>query len=78
MQVDSKQKEKIIPARGGEGETAHQYAAEEGCFVMTTGKKAASDAAKILRDPKSTKKEREVAGSDLAQAKKAPAKPVKR
>jgi len=36
---------------------------------MATGKKAASDAAKILRDPKSTKKEREVAASDLAQRK---------
>ena len=34
---------------------------------MTTGKKAASDAGKILRDPKSTKKEKEVAASDLAQ-----------
>jgi hypothetical protein len=34
---------------------------------MTTGKKAASDAARILRDSKSTKKEREVAASDLAQ-----------
>jgi len=34
---------------------------------MTTGKKAASDASRILRDPKSTKKEREVAASDLAQ-----------
>lgn len=37
---------------------------------MATGKKAASDAAKILRSPKSTKKEKEVAASDLAQAKK--------
>lgn len=46
---------------------------------MTTGKKVASDASKVLRDPKSTKKEREVAASDLAQAaRKAPAKPAKR
>jgi len=37
---------------------------------MTTGKKAASDAGRILRDPKSTKKEREVAASDLAQARR--------
>jgi hypothetical protein len=37
---------------------------------MATGKKAASDAGKILADPKSTKKEKEVAASDLAQAKK--------
>lgn len=35
---------------------------------MTTGKKVASDAAKMLRDPKSTKKEKEMAASDLAQA----------
>lgn len=41
---------------------------------MATGKKAASDAAKILRDPKSTKKEKEVAGSDLAQRKTPPKK----
>lgn len=37
---------------------------------MVTGKKPASDAGKQLRNPKETKKEREVAGSDLAQAKK--------
>jgi hypothetical protein len=36
---------------------------------MATGKKAASDAGKLLRDPKSTKKEKEVAASDLAQRK---------
>ncbi len=36
---------------------------------MTTGKKVASDAAKTLRDPKATKKEKELAASDLAQAK---------
>ncbi|SDI83691.1 hypothetical protein SAMN05216466_13728 [Paraburkholderia phenazinium] len=33
---------------------------------MATGKKAASDAAKILRDSKSSKKEKEVAASDLS------------
>jgi hypothetical protein len=37
---------------------------------MATGKKAASDAGRILSDPKSTKKEKEVAASDLAQAKR--------
>lgn len=37
---------------------------------MATGKKAASDAGKILRDPKSTAKEKEVAASDLAQTKR--------
>jgi hypothetical protein len=37
---------------------------------MATGKKAASDAARILSDPKSTKREREVAASDLAQTKR--------
>jgi hypothetical protein len=36
---------------------------------MTTGKKPASDAGKILRNPTSSKKEKEVAASDLAQAK---------
>ena len=34
-----------------------------------TSKKVATDASKILRDPKSTKIEKEVAGSALAQAK---------
>jgi hypothetical protein len=34
---------------------------------MTTGKKAASDASRILRSPKSTPKQKEVAASDLAQ-----------
>ncbi|MFM0472309.1 hypothetical protein [Paraburkholderia strydomiana] len=57
-------------------ETAHQNHVE---VTMATGKKAASDAAKILRDPKSTKKEKEVAASDLAQRKGAPAaKPKKK
>lgn len=47
--------------------------------TMVTGKRAASDAAKILRNPKSTKKEKEVAASDLAQRKGAPAaKPKKK
>ncbi|OXC73835.1 hypothetical protein [Caballeronia sordidicola] len=36
---------------------------------MATGKKAASDAGKQSRDPKSTKREKEVAASDLAQRK---------
>lgn len=36
---------------------------------MTTGKKPASDAGKILSTPKSTAKQKEVAASDLAQAK---------
>jgi hypothetical protein len=34
---------------------------------MATGKKPASDAGKILSNPKSTAKEKEVAASDLAQ-----------
>jgi hypothetical protein len=38
---------------------------------MATGKKAASDAGKMLQDPKSTKKEKEIAASDLAQRKPA-------
>jgi hypothetical protein len=39
---------------------------------MATGKKPASDAGRILSDPKSTKKEKEVAASDLAQRRGAP------
>ena len=35
-----------------------------------TGKKEASEASKILRDPKSSKAEKSVAASDLAQRKK--------
>lgn len=45
---------------------------------MTTGKKAASEAARELRSRKSTKPERRVAGSDLAQAKRKPPKKPKR
>lgn len=37
---------------------------------MATGKKAASTASKELKSPSSTKGEKTVAGSDLAQAKK--------
>ena len=39
---------------------------------MTTGKKAASDASKTLSNPKSTPKQKEIAASDLAQAKHKP------
>lgn len=46
---------------------------------MATGKKPASDAGKILRDPKSTRKEKEVAASDLSQRKgAASSKPKKK
>ena len=41
---------------------------------MATEKKVASDAAKLLRDKKTPKKVKEVAASDLAQAKKKPKK----
>jgi hypothetical protein len=34
---------------------------------MPTGKKAGHDASKMLSNPKSTKKEKEIAASDLAQ-----------
>lgn len=37
---------------------------------MTTGKKAASDAGKVLSNPNSSKREKEIAASDLAQAKR--------
>lgn len=40
---------------------------------MTTGKKAASAASKVLSNPKSTATEKKAAASDLAQARK-PAK----
>ncbi|CAE6789554.1 hypothetical protein R70006_04780 [Paraburkholderia domus] len=36
---------------------------------MATGKKPASDAGEILRGPKSTRREKEVAASDLSQRK---------
>ena len=39
---------------------------------MATGKKAASDAGKVLSNPKSTPKQKEIAASDLAQAKGKP------
>ena len=37
---------------------------------MPTGKKAASDAGQVLKDPKATKPEKSAAASDLSQAKK--------
>jgi hypothetical protein len=36
---------------------------------MTTSKKDAREASKILKDPKSSKAAKSVAGSDLSQAK---------
>jgi hypothetical protein len=39
---------------------------------MATGKEPASDTGRILSDPRSTKKEKEVAASDLAQRRSAP------
>lgn len=39
---------------------------------MTTGKKDATLASKILSNPKSSKAAKSVAGSDLSQAKKSP------
>ena len=37
---------------------------------MATGKKPASDAGKILADPKATPQEKKIAASDLAQTPK--------
>jgi hypothetical protein len=37
---------------------------------MATGKKAASDASKVLQDPKATPAEKSAAASDLAQTPK--------
>lgn len=45
---------------------------------MVTGKKPASDAGKLLRKPSTPAKTKEVAGSDLAQAKKGARKPSKK
>jgi hypothetical protein len=42
---------------------------------MATGKKAAAAASKVLSNPKSTKAEKTVAASDLAQR---PARPAKK
>ena len=38
-------------------------------MIMTTGKNDASNAGKLLANPKTPKKVKSVAGSDLAQAK---------
>jgi hypothetical protein len=45
---------------------------------MTTGKKPAPDASKALSNPKSTSKQKEIAGSDLAQAKRHKPPPKKK
>lgn len=45
---------------------------------MTTSKKVASDAAKTLRDKQSSKRAKEEAASDLAQAKHRPQPPKKK
>ena len=42
-----------------------------------TGRKPASDAGKLLRNPKTPKKVKDVAASDLAQAPRHPKKPKK-
>lgn len=44
---------------------------------MSTHKKPAHDASKLLSNPSSPKKVKEVSASDLAQAKKKPAPPKK-
>jgi hypothetical protein len=45
---------------------------------MPTGKKDSSLAGKHLRNPGSSKAEKSVAGSDLAQSKRKPAAPAKK
>jgi hypothetical protein len=45
---------------------------------MTTGKKPASDAGKALKDSKSSAKDKEIAASDLAQAKGKGSQPKKK
>ena len=66
----SVQPAKGLVAAGGahRGLTTRHGAA--GVYSMATGKKAASDASKILGSKTSTKKEKEVAASDLSQAHK--------
>ena len=44
---------------------------------MTTGKKDASKAAKLLANPRSSKTVKSVAASDLSQAKRTPTKRAK-
>jgi hypothetical protein len=56
----------IVDAPGGEAGTANNSPEER----MTTGKKAASDAGKLLRKPSTPKVVKTVAASDEAQAKK--------
>jgi hypothetical protein len=41
---------------------------------MPTGKKVASDASQVLRDGRTSAKSKEIAASDLAQAKKSSSK----
>jgi hypothetical protein len=61
-----------VPCRSARG--------REVCFMATnsdregTGKKPASNAGKLLRDPKTPKKVKDVAASDLAQAPRKPKK----
>ena len=61
--------EKLVAAGGAHRDLATRGSAV-GAYTMSTGKKAASDASKILRSKASTKKEKEVAASDLSQARK--------
>jgi hypothetical protein len=51
---------------------------KQGNAHMTTGKKPAPDASKALSNPKSTSKQKEIAGSDLAQAKRHKPPPKKK
>jgi hypothetical protein len=49
---------------------AERISADRKVAHMATGKKAASDAGKVLSDPKSTSAEKSAAASDLAQVKR--------
>jgi hypothetical protein len=57
----------ILPAGDGVGPTGHS---PQRIIVMATSKKDASLASKLLSNPKTPKKVKSVAASDLAQAKK--------
>jgi hypothetical protein len=54
--------------RSRDGVVLHESSAKE--VNMATGKKPASDAGKVLADPKSTPEEKKIAASDLAQTPK--------
>ena len=70
LAVSIRPAEKLVAAGGAHRDLTTRGGAV-GEYVMSTGKKAASDASKILRSKPSTKKEKEVVAFDPSQARKA-------